>query len=111
MRVNVLTKLLVACLGCALAQSCASDPPATPPSYSIQLSQAVADQRVFDCGTLKPEKLPTSSQELIDTLPPRLEGETDYAYRYRLSEAQRGLFDWIQLSIRVSARWRGYCST
>ena len=80
-----------------------------PPSSSIQLSQAVHDQREFDCGTLKPEKLPASSQALIDTLPPKLSGETEFGYRERLSATERGLFDWLQWSARTSARWRGYC--
>ena len=80
-----------------------------PPSSSIQLSAAVADQRVFDCATLKPERLPATSQLFIDTLPPKLEGETDFGYRERLSANEKGLFDWLQWSIRQSARWRGYC--
>lgn len=83
----------------------------TPPSSSIQLSQAVHDQRVFDCTTLKPERLPTTSQRLIDTLPPKLGTETEYAYRERLSVNEQGLFDWLQYSVRASARWRGYCET
>jgi hypothetical protein len=83
----------------------------TPPSSSIQLSAAVHDQRVFDCETLKPERLPTTSQLLIDTLPPKIASETEFAYRERLSANEKGLFDWLQWSVRHSARWRGYCET
>lgn len=82
-----------------------------PVSSSIQLSRAVADQRVFDCNTLKPERLPHDTQMLIDTLPPKLTGETDVGYRERLSATERGMFDWLQYSVRASARWRGYCET
>lgn len=82
-----------------------------PPSSSIQLSQAVRDQRVFDCQTLKPEKLPSASQQLIDTLPPKIAGETEFGYRDRLSANEKGLLDWLQWSVRQSARWRGYCET
>ena len=105
------TKLLLASLGCAIVTSCGTAPPVTPPSSSIQLSAAVHDQRVFDCTTLKPERLPTTSQRLIDTLPPKLGTETEYAYRERLSVNEQGLFDWLQYSVRASARWRGYCET
>lgn len=80
-----------------------------PVSSSIQLSEAVRDQRIFDCTTLKPERLPSTSQLLIDTLPPKLESETEFAYRERLSANEKGLFDWLQWSVRLSARWRGYC--
>ena len=103
------TKLLLASLGCAIVTSCGTAPPVTPPSSSIQLSAAVHDQRVFDCTTLKPERLPSTSQLLIDTLPPKLESETEFAYRERLSANEKGLFDWLQYSVRASARWRGYC--
>jgi hypothetical protein len=48
---------------------------------------------------------------LIDTLPPKLTGETDVGYRERLSATERGMFDWLQYSVRASARWRGYCET
>jgi len=111
MHLNGLTIRLIACLGFVLVTSCGTKAPAMPPSSSIQLSQAVRDQRVFDCATLKPERLPATSQLFIDTLPPKLEGETDPGYRERLSANEKGLFDWLQWSIRQSARWRGYCET
>lgn len=80
-----------------------------PVSSSIQLSEAVRDQRIFDCQTLKPERLPSTTQELIDTLPPKIATETEAQYRERLSLSEKGLFDWLQWSVRLSARWRGYC--
>lgn len=73
------------------------------------MRETAFDQRTIDCDTLRPEPIPSVAQQLIDTLPPKIEGETDYGYRERLTDSQKGVFDWFQRDIRNGKRWQVYC--
>lgn len=82
---------------------------ASPKSFSVQIRDMAAEQRVVDCNKLRPEPIPSLAQQVIDTLPPKLEGETDIGYETRLTPQQKGVYDWFQRDIRNGKRWEVYC--
>lgn len=110
MQPSVLMKLCVIYPSIAILSSCGTTTPTPPESFSGQVLDVAAEQRATDCDFLRPESIPTLSQQLIDTLPPKLDGETDFGYRERLTEGQKGVYDWFQSSIRNGKRWQVYCS-
>lgn len=59
---------------------------------------------------LRPEPIPQPSQALVDTLPPKLEGETEYGYEARLSDHQKAIYAWFNSAIRNAKRWQVFCS-
>ena len=109
MQPKPLMKLFAISLGIAPLMSCGTAPPAQPKSFSAQLATAVNDQRVFDCNSLRPDAIPPAAQQLIDTLPEKLAGETELGYYDRLTPSQRGIFSWFNKEIGEGKRWEIYC--
>lgn len=109
MHPNALMRRCAVCLGIALLTSCGTTSPAPQKSFSAQLASAVHDQRVFDCNNLRPDAIPSVSQQLIDTLPAKMPGETEIAYYDRLTVSERGIYAWFNKEIGEGKRWEVYC--
>lgn len=93
----------------ALLANCGTKTPTSLPSYSAQIESAVRNRHVADCDQLKPVPIPEIAQALIDTLPAKLEGETDIGYRDRLNPSQLGIFEWFNKEIGEGKNWQIYC--
>ena len=59
---------------------------------------------------MRPEPIPLVAQDVIDALPPKLEGETDFGYENRLTPHQRGIYEWFQRDMRNGKHWQVYCA-
>lgn len=82
----------------------------SPGSFSGQIRDVAHEQKVADCDVLRPEAIPSVSQQLVDTLPPKLEGETEYGYEARLTPQQSAIYAWFNSAIRNGKRWQVFCS-
>ncbi len=109
MQPNALMKLSAICLTIGTLTSCGTTTPTSPPSFSGTVRDVAGEQKIIDCNTLQPQPIPPLSQQLIDTLPPKMPGETDWGYRDRLSTYEKGIYDWFQQSIGHGKRWQVYC--
>ena len=109
MQVTRSMRLSVISLSTALASGCAATTPASPPSFSGQIRDMAHEQKVADCDVLRPEAIPNASQLLVDTLPEKLEGETEYGYEARLNEREKAIYAWFNSSIRNAKRWEIFC--
>ena len=76
----------------------------------MTVRDVAAEQKLADCNQLTPKPIPSSAQfYVIDALPAKMAGETDDGYRERLTQAQRGVFDWFNQAIASGKRWEIYC--
>jgi len=110
MTYKLLKTLLIALPIIALLTSCAATTPPQPASFSVQIRDTASEQKQADCDVLKPEPIPSVSQQLIDTLPPKLDGETEYGYAARLDAHQTAIYEWFNATIRNGKRWQVFCS-
>lgn len=69
----------------------------------------MTQQKRTDCNQLKPKPIPPAAVQLLDTLPARLQGETDIGYRERLDPNQRAMYDWFSKEVGEGANWQVYC--
>lgn len=111
MLLNAWTKPLIALSAIGTLTSCAHETPPQPASFSGQIRDVAHEQKVADCDVLKPEPIPSISQQLIDTLPEKLEGETEYGYEARLNPQEKAVYAWFQVAIRNGKRWQVFCMT
>lgn len=80
-------------------------------SSSDHLIGAANDQKLWDCKKLKPDAIPPLAQAVINTLPAKAESEPDQAYRDRLSDRDKGIYDWFNKEAGEGKRWEVYCAT
>lgn len=109
MQSSALMKLSLICLATGTLMSCATPTKPSPPSFSGTVRDVAKEQKVIDCNALAPDAIPAFSQRLIDTLPPKMAGESDWGYRDRLSDHDKGVYDWFQKEIAEGKRFQVYC--